>query len=385
MPEPHALPPLVTRVEPQPPAKPRPGLGEAVLWCVAFFATQLLAFILVTLIVLSVFAFQTPNPTQFLVDQLEGVGRAVTRTGPTEPPRPAMPSEIGQAFAWAMLAAQVASLILIWLVVPRRVGPDWKRQLGVRRPAAMHLLLIVLLVPGFIILTDGVQEMFVRLTGIKQPAATEALNGVFRNVPVLVTFLAVAFGPGLVEEVWCRGFLGRGLCARYGLPWGVVLTSLLFGMLHLDPSYLLITGLMGAYLHFVYIASRSIWVPLLLHMLNNGIAVFLTLNEELSALGESFRRDEQNLRAAMDVAAFSLLLFASVALWTSRAQVLPLRDTTANNELAGSEWHAEYPGVSAPPPGAPAKLGYAAISPAAVLLAMAAFGVLAFLLSKLRA
>ena len=105
----------------------------------------------------------------------------------------------------------------------------------------------------------------------------KALNSVFGAFPWPLTVLAVAIGPGVVEEFWCRGFLGRGLSARYGLVTGVLLTSILFALMHVDPSLLLPIALMGAYLHFVYFVTRSIWAPILLHAMNNGVSILLAL------------------------------------------------------------------------------------------------------------
>ncbi|MCE9565934.1 MAG: CPBP family intramembrane metalloprotease, partial [Planctomycetes bacterium] len=234
---------------------------------------------------------------------------------------------------------------------------------------------------AFMILSDGIQELFLRLTGITRPAANEALTGTFGTVPGLVTFLAVALGPGLVEEFWCRGFLGRGLCARYGLICGVLTTSFLFGMLHIDPSHVMIAGLMGAYLHFVYLASRSLWVPVLLHLMNNGLAVFLALTPGLQSAVKAFQDDKQGFRLVMDLASFGLIVFVSVALWTSRAELSsePITDVDTDTK----DWRPEYPGISTPPLESDVKLGYGAVSPAAMLLAMGSFGVLAYLLSQL--
>ncbi len=383
-------PPLVTRIEPPAPAsqKPRPGFWEAVLWCVVFLAVQTLGAIIAGAVVLAVLALQTPNPVQFVHDQLDGLAAAITPTPPNAPPRPPVPTGIGQALAYGMLAAQLFSLALIRFVFPRRIGPDWKRQLGVRRPAAMHVLLVVLVVPAFIILSGGIHELIVRITGLEPSAATQAMNSNFRTVPLLVTFLAVAIGPGLVEELWCRGFLGRGLCSRYGFLGGVALTSLFFGFLHIHPAHALVAALMGAYLHFVYLASRSIWVPMLLHMLNNGLGILIALTPVLSDADDRFQKDEKGFRAVIEIAALALMVFASVALWTSRPEVIPTKSKVDDEEpdwLPGSkaDWQPEYPGISAPPPEAPAKLSYRPISSVAVVLAFASFLVLAFLLSKL--
>jgi membrane protease YdiL (CAAX protease family) len=377
-------PPLVTRVDVplaliEKPKRPRPGLLEAILWCVVFLSTQILGAIAGMCVVLTVFAVQSNNPGQFLTDQLAGLGNATAKNAPPEG-RPPIPAEIGQSLAYGMLAAQFASLGLILLVVPRIIGKDWKRQIGVRRPAAMHVFLVLLLVPGFMILSGGLQELLAYITGIQQPAANKALNSTFRQVPWYVTFLAVALGPGFVEEVWCRGFLGRGLSARYGLVWGVAVTSILFGLLHVDPSYAAVTAVMGAYLHFVYLASRSIWVPIALHVVNNGLAILISLTQqgptELDA-------DAKSIASIYYLASFSLVLFGSIALWTSRAGIQTVRNRDGDWRDSPN-WKPEYPGISAPPAEAAAEIQmrFARISPVAVLFAFVSFAALLYLLAR---
>ena len=85
--------------------------------------------------------------------------------------------------------------------------------------------------------------------------------------------LIVAIGPALWEELWCRGFLGQGLASRYGNLGSVLLTSLLFGMIHIDPQQGAFAFLMGIVLYLCYLASRSILIPMLMHFINNTLEV----------------------------------------------------------------------------------------------------------------
>jgi membrane protease YdiL (CAAX protease family) len=374
-------PPLVTRVEPPVPAKPRPGLGESLLWCLAFWAVLLFCTLGTTAGVLLAYSFKADNRGQFFLDQLNGFAAALTPLGPGKPPPPPMPVEFGNAIAYGMLGGQIGTLAFVLFLIPRRVGPDWKRQLGLRTPAAMHVFLVILVVPGLIVLAEGFQELFTYLTGITSPPTEVLLKGTLQNLPWAVTLGAVALGPGLVEELWCRGFLGRGLCARYGLKWGVVLTSAIFAALHLSLAQFLVFMLMGSYLHFVYLASRSLWVPILLHLLNNGIATLAVLQPDLYALWERFGADAKGLRRIMELASLGLLVFASVAMWTGRAEVIEPR--VADDWAGEEDWEPEYPGISAPPENSPAQLSYAPISPAAVVLALGSFGILLYLFGQL--
>jgi hypothetical protein len=93
-----------------------------------------------------------------------------------------VPVAFGQALAWAMLAAQFATLGLIALVLPRRIGPDWKRQIGLRCPHGLHLVLVLLVAPGFKIVAEVVQKLFLQATGLEPPAVKELLE-VFGRFP----------------------------------------------------------------------------------------------------------------------------------------------------------------------------------------------------------
>jgi membrane protease YdiL (CAAX protease family) len=54
-----------------------------------------------------------------------------------------------------------------------------------------------------------------------------------------------------------------------------MLTSLLFAAAHGTPAHALATLPVGICLHWVYLASRNLWAPVLLHALSNGVAVTL--------------------------------------------------------------------------------------------------------------
>jgi uncharacterized protein len=369
-------PPLVTR-PPEPlaeappaPRKPRPGFWEAGAWCLVFVAAQMCAMLATLCVVFAAYAFAAPQPGKFMDEQLDGFSKAVDPKFQGE--RPPLPFEFGQAIAYGMLVAQFASLGLIALVLPRRIGPDWKRQLGFRVPLPMHTLIVILVVPGFMIMSGVIQEAFLWATGIRQPPAMKSLNGVFGKFPWPLTVLAVAIGPGVVEELWCRGFLGRGLSARYGLVAGVLITSVFFALMHIDPSQLLVIALMGVYLHVVYVATRSIWAPILLHAMNNGVSVLLVL-----ALKPEQMDQDKNVPIVVTLAALSLMIFGTVALWTGRAELLPIRGEQAGWEETG--WKPEYPGVSEPPPEANVRLGYAIMSPVALIFTFASFAAVMYL------
>lgn len=156
---------------------------------------------------------------------------------------------------------------------------------------------------------------------------------------------------------------------RYGVAFGVLLTSVLFAAMHLDPSQVVVITCMGLYLHFVYVATRSIWAPVLLHAMNNGLAILLAF---------TLKQGDVVVPVIVHIVALSLILFGSVALWTSRAELEPV----SHRDEAWWEsdgWKPESPGVSAPPSDANVHLVYAVVSPAALTFTLVSFGALVYL------
>src|SRR5262249_2654226 len=156
--------------------------------------------------------------------------------------------------------------------------------------ALFHLLLVLLLFPPLAIVSAEVVNLasLVFDSGSDNaPSSWPPLrSGVFSRMeqmyqemarqPWWLILLTGCLMPGLGEPVFCRGFLGRGLVARYGSVVGVLLTSLLFGLLHIDPVRICVTAVAGVALHVVYLTTRSLWAPILLHTGHNAL-VFASL------------------------------------------------------------------------------------------------------------
>lgn len=116
---------------------------------------------------------------------------------------------------------------------------------------------------------DGTLEMIARTIG-----SAEGLKSV-------AIILAISFGPGLGEEFLFRGYIQTRLLERHAPAVAIIVTSLLFGLMHMDPLQSTLTVFMGAYLGFVAFRFESIWPAVAAHALNNGVsAVSLTLFPE---------------------------------------------------------------------------------------------------------
>ena len=85
--------------------------------------------------------------------------------------------------------------------------------------------------------------------------------------------LAIAIGAPLGEEVMFRwGIMGHMLRRHSGVALSVIVSSLLFGVAHMNPAQVFFAAAMGVMLGILYYRSGSLLLPLLLHALNNSLA-----------------------------------------------------------------------------------------------------------------
>ncbi len=171
--------------------------------------------------------------------------------------------------AWDMLICQVISMPLLLLFIfflrRRRGSQRVHLKFGVSGFDPTTLL------AGFVMMltTTVVIEPLLALL----PAVPELTA---RGWPLLVS--AVVLAP-IFEEIICRGVIFEALRTKYGLFLAMIISSLLFGLMHIPaPAMVLNAFFMGLILCYFYISSRSLIAPIILHMLNNGLAyVFILL------------------------------------------------------------------------------------------------------------
>ncbi|HIK27693.1 MAG: CPBP family intramembrane metalloprotease [Oscillatoriaceae bacterium SKW80] len=112
------------------------------------------------------------------------------------------------------------------------------------------------------------------------PIALEGRDG----VALALFFITASMAAPVFEEIMFRGFLLPSL-TRYVPMWGAItLSSLLFAIAHLSVSEVLPLATLGGILGFIYVRSRNLLAPMLLHSLwNSGTLLSLfILGSDLS-------------------------------------------------------------------------------------------------------
>ena len=92
---------------------------------------------------------------------------------------------------------------------------------------------------------------------------------------IVITILLVAVVGPVAEEIFFRGFVLAGLLKRFGVRRALLLSSLLFGLFHVDPGAIVPTFALGLVLGWVYLKTGSIWPSMFAHAMHNTLAVLI--------------------------------------------------------------------------------------------------------------
>jgi membrane protease YdiL (CAAX protease family) len=118
--------------------------------------------------------------------------------------------------------------------------------------------------------------------GYRFSSADKTFTGVWG---LLISVGLVCVLPAFCEEFTHRGMLLSGLQSKFGNYRAVLSVSLLFGLMHLNIEQFFYATILGWFICIAVLASRSVWVGVIIHFTNNAISTYLGYAEELHLYG----------------------------------------------------------------------------------------------------
>ncbi|WP_394746863.1 CPBP family intramembrane glutamic endopeptidase [Spongiimicrobium salis] len=104
----------------------------------------------------------------------------------------------------------------------------------------------------------------------------------------VLTFVLMVVAAPILEEFIFRGIILDGLLKRYSAITAILLSSVLFAIVHLNP-WQFVTGLiMGVFIGWVYYKSKSVFAAIIVHASANLSAYFLRFFVDSSTIDTSY-------------------------------------------------------------------------------------------------
>jgi len=146
-------------------------------------------------------------------------------------------------------------------------------------------------------------------------ADNTALYDLWGNNPVWLAVVSSALAPAICEEVMFRGFMLGTLENKYSAVKAVILTGILFGAYHMSLNGLIIIGLLGIVQSYIVNRTKSIYLTMITHFINNLLAVLSVLYEEQFTKALPFLAGDELPASTMIIMALSGAVLLSLGMW----------------------------------------------------------------------
>jgi uncharacterized protein len=175
------------------------------------------------------------------------------------------------AFLLPMMALAVSCTGCAALAVAWR---KWKDRLHLYRPR-VSVLVMMLMVLGTLAISHAMGFGISLLPRGKHGALYALAQMLHTATPWQLTaaVVIIGFGAGIGEELFFRGYCQSRLTQRWGAVGSILMTSLLFGVLHMDVLHSTFAFFIGLYVGWVALRAGSIYPAIACHVANNVLAV----------------------------------------------------------------------------------------------------------------
>lgn len=132
-----------------------------------------------------------------------------------------------------------------------------------------NITFIIVFFLGYLLTLYSLVFPFVKMLQIYNPLIT-TFNKSTLQAPLFL--LALTFIVPIMEEFIFRGVILGGLLKRYSSKTAILMSSILFGLSHLNIFQFIISFWLGLLVGYVYIRTRSICLCMLIHVLNDTLS-----------------------------------------------------------------------------------------------------------------
>lgn len=127
------------------------------------------------------------------------------------------------------------------------------------------------------------------------------------NKGIGLEFLLTAIVPGFCEEVLHRGMFLRGSQKQGYTRYGLLFSSILFGLAHLNIMQFFYAMILGGLMGLVVIVTDSIYPAMIIHFMNNALSIYFSY-------GVKYGWPLADLKYNIEVMIFSTNIFITIAM-----------------------------------------------------------------------
>lgn len=165
----------------------------------------------------------------------------------------------------AQLTGQVMMVIYLW-----KAGYISKEKTTWSPVSGSYLLLSILAILSCSFVVSAITDLMKWIPNIME-FPFEILQSSWIGI------LAITIIGPIFEELLFRGAITKALLQQYNPRKAILLSALLFGVIHINPAQILPAFLIGILLAWMYYKTASLIPCILIHILNNSLSLYLSM------------------------------------------------------------------------------------------------------------
>ncbi|MCP4134950.1 MAG: CPBP family intramembrane metalloprotease [bacterium] len=174
-------------------------------------------------------------------------------------------------FTAAINIIAMGTIIFIGL---KKTGLPFKELYPVKKISFLLFLSITITIAGMCICLSEIDNLFKFVFPMPEFLSQLFLKLFLGKNLISAIFLLVIVAP-FTEEFVFRGLFLNGFLKNYSVRKAILISALLFGIIHLNPWQFISAFLGGIYLGWLFVNTRSLVPGLLAHAVMNGLPYFL--------------------------------------------------------------------------------------------------------------
>lgn len=148
-------------------------------------------------------------------------------------------------------------------------------------------------------------------------------NGVF-------SFIAIVVAAPILEELVFRGIILDGLLKRYSPIKSILISSILFGVVHLNPWQFIAALIIGIFSGWVYYETKKLTLSILIHFVNNLFAFGSMYFMDLETIMDKSLTELYGGFLNLIVITFGAVVVTVICLYFLRLEIMNIKKLTTS-------------------------------------------------------
>ncbi len=200
-------------------------------------------------------------------------------------------------FKMAGLAMTQIMIICLPLLFAYYIKTDFKKTFSLQKVNLKQILGGILIWMGGFVLINLITQIILYLFPQNMEVAEALTDAIIIKDNLVLNLVIVALMPAICEEIFFRGFIFTSFKGKDSSKIAIITSGILFGFMHMDFLRIIPTSILGIIFAYTVYKSESIFIAMILHFINNSIAVLVSHypNSELVKMSSFIELDFKNL------------------------------------------------------------------------------------------